>query len=160
MDSRPIADYALLSDCHSAALVSTIGSIDWLCLPDFDAQSVFGRLLDPEAGHWSIAIRGPFAATRCYLKESMVLETTFVSESGTAVLMDAMALGDKEREHDIGRNAPHCILRSVECSSGQVQIDLAFTPRPEYGILRPLLETVDGGVQSRGGASSFFLVPN
>jgi alpha,alpha-trehalase len=84
-DSRPIADYALISDCRSAALVSTIGSIDWLCLPDFDAQSVFGRLLEPDAGHWSIAIRGRFAGGRRYLNESMVLETTFVTESGSGV---------------------------------------------------------------------------
>jgi alpha,alpha-trehalase len=157
VDSRPIADYALISDCRTAALVSTIGSIDWLCLPDFDAQSVFGRLLDPNAGHWSISVRGPVTTSRRYLRESMVLETTFVTEAGAAVLTDTMALGEQEREHDLGRNAPHCVLRSIECSSGQVQIDFEYVPRPEYGVIHPLLAAAEGGVQSRGGASSFFL---
>src|SRR5262249_48365001 len=52
--SLPIADYGLVSDCHSAALVSRMGSVDWLCFPRFDAPSIFGRLLDDNAGHWSI----------------------------------------------------------------------------------------------------------
>ena len=64
MESRPIADYALLSDCRSAALISSAGSIDWLCLPDFDSQSVFGRLLDADAGHWSITVPGTVKASR------------------------------------------------------------------------------------------------
>ena len=54
MSDRPIADYALISDCQSAALVSSEGSVDWLCFPRFDRPSVFARLLDEEAGHWSI----------------------------------------------------------------------------------------------------------
>jgi GH15 family glucan-1,4-alpha-glucosidase len=157
VESKPIADYALISDCRSAALVSTFGSIDWLCLPDFDSQSVFGRLLDPSAGHWSITTQGPVATSRRYLRESMVLETTFVTDTGSAVLTDAMALGEQEREHNLGRAAPHCILRSIECNSGEVQIEFEYVPRPEYGVIHPLLTTADGGVQSRGGASLFFL---
>jgi alpha,alpha-trehalase len=56
MSGHPIAEYALLSDCHSAALVHRAGSIDWLCFPRYDAPSVFGRLLDQGAGHWSIQV--------------------------------------------------------------------------------------------------------
>ncbi len=62
--SRPIAGYALLSDCHSAALVDRHGSVDWLCLPRFDAPSVLGRLLDDGAGHWRIRPAAAFSAER------------------------------------------------------------------------------------------------
>ena len=53
-DFNPIADYALLADCSSAALVDRAGSIDWLCMPRYDSPALFTRILDPEAGHWSI----------------------------------------------------------------------------------------------------------
>lgn len=62
----PIADYALLSDCHRAALVSRAGSVDWLCAPRFDSPAVFGRLLDAAAGHWSITVRGESEVSRSY----------------------------------------------------------------------------------------------
>jgi alpha,alpha-trehalase len=65
-DFRPIADYGLLADCNSAALVDRYGSIDWLCLPRYDSASIFARILDPAAGHWSIRPRGPFSTERRY----------------------------------------------------------------------------------------------
>jgi alpha,alpha-trehalase len=157
LENLPIADYALLSDCHSAALVSSHGSIDWLCFPAFDSESIFGRLLDTNAGHWSITVPNAIRVTRRYLEDSLILETTFESETGIAVLNDAMALGSKERGHELGRGAPHCLLRTVSCTRGAVQIDVEYVPRPEYGLVLPLLKLVDGGVESRGGASLLFL---
>src|SRR5919198_3389973 len=85
--SLPIADYAMLSDCSSAALVGTDGSIDWLCLPRFDSPAIFARLLDPDAGHWSITPAGPFTARRRYLPGSLVLETTFTTANGSVRLV-------------------------------------------------------------------------
>ena len=82
MSTTPIADYALLSDRHSAALVSRDGSIDWLCFPRFDSPSIFGRLLGDEAGHWSIRATGATQVTRRYLDRTMVLETTFRTPTG------------------------------------------------------------------------------
>src|SRR6516165_6300115 len=76
MSTTPIADYAVLSDRHSAALVSRDGSIDWLCWPRFDSPSIFGRLLGDEAGHWSMRAPGATEVTRRYLDRTMVLETT------------------------------------------------------------------------------------
>src|SRR5215470_19323020 len=87
--SQPIADYGLLADCNSAALVALDGSIDWLCLPRFDSPSVFGRILDSEAGHWSIRPAGTFTSRRRYLPGSLVVETTFTTDTGVVTLTDA-----------------------------------------------------------------------
>lgn len=100
--SRPIADYALLGDCHSAALVSTDGSVDWWCAPRFDSRSVFARLLDPEAGHFTVR---PFATSevkRECVTDTMVLRTTFHTRSGTLCVTDCLALEAGARGHDIG----------------------------------------------------------
>jgi hypothetical protein len=67
MDGLPIGDYALLSDCRSAALVSRAGSVDWLCFPRFDAPARVARLLDPAGGHFAITPAGGFEASRAYL---------------------------------------------------------------------------------------------
>ncbi len=77
MSNRPIADYALISDCQSAALVSSEGSVDWLCWPRFDRPSVFARLLDQDAGHWSIHPAGVLEAKRSYVERTMAIQTTF-----------------------------------------------------------------------------------
>src|SRR3954471_777040 len=80
----PIADYALLSDCHSAALAGRDGSIDWLCLPRFDSPALFARILDPNAGHWQIAPRdGGYGADRRYLPGTLVAETTSRTPTGS-----------------------------------------------------------------------------
>jgi GH15 family glucan-1,4-alpha-glucosidase len=152
MTSTPIADYALVSDCHSAGLVSRAGSLDWLCLPRFDRPSVFGRLLDDAAGHWSISSVGESRSTRRYLDHTMVLETTFRAASGVATLTDAMALDPDERGHDLGAGAPGVFLRIVDCTEGEVEFDMEYAPRPEYGLIHPLLVVTDGGVMCRGGA--------
>ena len=73
MSSLPIGEYGLLSDCRSAALVSREGSVDWLCFPRFDAPAVFARLLDQDAGHFSIRPAGEFQASRAYLDQTMAL---------------------------------------------------------------------------------------
>ena len=99
MSTTPIADYALLSDRHSAALVSRDGSIDWLCFPRFDSPSIFGRLLGDEAGHWSIRATSATQVTRRYLDRTMVLETTFRTPTGTVAITDALAMGDGNRGH-------------------------------------------------------------
>src|SRR6516165_10183025 len=86
---QPIAEYGLLADCNSAALVARDGSIDWFCLPRYDSGSVFGRILDPDAGHWSIRPVGSFTSGRRYLPGTLVIETTFAAETGTVTLTDA-----------------------------------------------------------------------
>ncbi len=150
----PISDYALLSDCRSAALVSLGGSIDWLCFPRFDGPSVFGRILDDAAGHWSIRpVDGtPFETTRRYVDDTLLLETTFTTAGGSVMLTDGLAVGRNERGHDLGAGAVGTVLRRVVGVAGSVDLDLAYAPRPEYGLVSPVLQLVDGGVTARGGA--------
>ncbi len=157
MSTLPIADYALLSDCRSAVLVSRAGSVDWLCFPRFDGPAVFARLLDEQAGHWSICAAAPFRVSRRYLEKTLVLETIFQTPTGSAVLVDALALGRNERGHELGISSPGILLRSVSCVSGMVEMELAYAPRFEYGLISPLLRPVRGGIIARGGADVLVL---
>jgi GH15 family glucan-1,4-alpha-glucosidase len=152
-----IAEYALLSDCRSAALVSRDGSVDWLCFPRFDGPSVFARLLDDDAGHFSIRPSGEFTVTRRYVDQTMALETAFRTPTGAATLVDAMALGQDERGHHLGAGSPGALLRRLRCTDGQVEVEVTYAPRPEYGLIHPLLAGVDGAVVSRGGADALAL---
>ncbi len=152
MSSTPIADHALLSDCRSAALVSRDGSVEWLCFPRFDSPSVFARLLDDQAGHWSIRPVGEYQVTRRYLDQTMVLETTFATADGSVTLVDALALGADDRGHSLGRGAPSLLLRHVQGVTGRVELAMEYVPRTEYGLIWPLLHQVDGGIAGRGGA--------
>ncbi|MHB1063035.1 MAG: glycoside hydrolase family 15 protein [Georgenia sp.] len=151
MSDLPIADYALLSDCNSAALVSSDGSVDWLAFPRFDAPSVLGRLLGDTAGHLRLGAVERADITRRYLDGGLVLETTIRTVGGVVVVTDALALGEGERDHAIGRRAPHALLRRAVCESGQVELEVSFAPRPEYGFTVPLLRHTDRGVEVRGG---------
>jgi alpha,alpha-trehalase len=157
MSTTPIADYALLSDRHSAALVSRDGSIDWLCFPRFDSPSIFGRLLGDEAGHWSIRATAATRVTRRYLDRTMVLETTFHTPTGTVVVNDALAMGDGNRGHELGQGAPHLLLRQATCTEGDVELSLEYVPRLEYGLGHPRLDAVEGGVTTLGGANALVL---
>ena len=150
---RPVADYGLLADCNCAALVDREGSVDWLCLPRYDSASVFARILDPAAGHWSIRPAGEFSAERRYLPGTLVIETTFSTERGSVRLTDALAFPEGQRGHDLGLDTPHELLRSVEGVSGSVDLELELAPRPEYGLYRPLIRLLDDGARSFGGTS-------
>jgi GH15 family glucan-1,4-alpha-glucosidase len=149
--SRPIASYGLLSDCNTAALAGSDGSIDWLCLPRFDGPAVFGRILDPDAGHWSIRPAGEYRVERRYLPGSLVLETTFTTRTGSVRLLDALAFAEGQRGHDLGIDAPHELLRAVEGVNGTVDLVMELAPRPEYGLVRPLFRQTEDGGRTFGG---------
>jgi alpha,alpha-trehalase len=82
----------------------------------------------------------------------MVLEMTFRTSTGTAVLVDAMAIGRGDRGHQLGAGSPGALLRRLDCTEGQVALEVTYAPRPEYGLIHPLLVQTGGGVVSRGGA--------
>lgn len=157
MTSRPIADYALVSDCQTAALVGRDGSVDWLCFPHFDSRSVFARLLDAAAGHWSIRPLVDATVHREYAGTTMVLRTEFRTGTGTLVISDALAVGLNERGGELGRQVPHALLRVVECTEGEVEAAVEFAPRPEYGLVQPVLAPVEGGLVCRGAMESLVL---
>jgi alpha,alpha-trehalase len=148
--SQPVANYGLLADCNSAALVDRDGSIDWLCLPRYDSDAVFARILGSDAGHWSIRPRGSYTSERRYVPGTLVVETTFTTDSGSVRLRDAMAFAEGQRGHELGHDAPHEVLRSVEGVSGTVELDLELAPRPEYGLVKPLVRLENGGARTFG----------
>src|SRR5262245_33916325 len=111
-----IGAYALIGDCHSAALVGSDGSIDWACFPRFDSPAVFCAILDAErGGSWSVREPRATEASRAYLPDTNVLVTTFTSPGGVLEVTDCMPL-----ERVNGRLAPHsAIMRRLRCASGQ-----------------------------------------
>ena len=140
----PIADYAFLSDCHTGALVAPDGAIDWLCVPRFDAQSVFGTLLDRQAGSFRL---GPFGinvpSARIYEPGTNMLLTTWKTPSGWAIVRDALTLGPRRGEDLItphtrppaDQDADHVLVRVAMCLEGEVEMELTCEPVFDYGRL-------------------------
>ncbi len=130
----PIDDYALIGDCHTAALVSHQGSIDWCCLPRFDGGSAFGRLLDAEHGGYCQVRptgRTQWRSSRAYVEDTLVLETRFQGSTGEARLLD-LFLVDAEAEPWERR-----LLRVIEVDRGTVGFELQVVTRFDYGAVAP-----------------------
>ncbi len=150
----PIADYGFLSDCHTGALVAHDGGVDWLCVPRFDSPSVFGSLLDRQAGAFRFA---PFGihhpAARAYEPGTNVLVTTWKVPSGWVVVRDALTLGPWDKEDAItphtrppaDDDAEHMLVRTVECVEGHVEVELVCEPVFDYGRAPAEWTLVDGG---------------
>jgi GH15 family glucan-1,4-alpha-glucosidase len=149
--SQPIGAYGLLADCNTAALADRRGSIDWLCLPRYDSPALFARILDPDAGHWSIRPVGRFTTTRRYLPGTLVLETTFETDDGVMRLTDALVFADGQRGHALGRDSPRELLRLVEGVRGRVAVAMELVPRSEFGLVRPLFRATEYGGRTFGG---------
>ena len=151
----PIADYALIGDCHTAALLSRQGSIDWCSLPRFDGGSYFGRLLDWERGGFcQIAPTGRNIRTsRRYVEGTMVLETTVRAGGGEARLLDCFTMRPG------GRDRPHRqILRVVEGVRGRVDLAVRISPRFDYGEVRPWIRRHGLRVHSATGGNDGLLI--
>ena len=151
----PIGDYGLIGDSHSAALISREGSIDWCCLPRFDSGSAFGRLLDwDHGGYAQVAPRGSgWEATRDYLEDTLVLETTFKARGGEARLLDsflATAAPDRSRGPSV--------LRVIEGQRGTVELEIRVAPRFDYGQVTPWVQKHGKRVHSAIGGNDALLV--
>jgi GH15 family glucan-1,4-alpha-glucosidase len=151
-----IGDYALLSDCETTALVAPSGNIEWLCLPRMDSPSVFGSLLDRDAGGFRL---GPADLTvpdaRRYLPGTMILETSWGTKTGWVVVRDVLLIGPWDEEREIAdavySRAPtdyaaeHVLLRTVRCLNGEVQMHLDCDPLLDYGRRPVRWEYTDRG---------------
>ncbi len=150
----PIEDYAYLSDCRSGALVSSAGSVDWLCFPRFDSPACFARLVGgDDSGHWSLgpAANGDRVRTnRWYLEDSLVLCTEHNTESGTVRVFDALTVSDDDAE-------PHRLVRIVEGRSGEVPMRSELRIRFDYGSIVPWVRRIDGGILAVGGPDAMTL---
>jgi alpha,alpha-trehalase len=137
----PIGSYGFLSDCHTAALVSYDGAVEWLCLPRFDSPSVFAALLDRDAGHFTLRPRGVTVPIgRRYKPGTLVIETTWVTDTGWAVIHDALTIAEwatvdgGDSRPDTAHESDLSLLRTVTCIDGEVELEMECAPRFAYGV--------------------------
>ena len=145
----PIEDYALIGDCHTAALVARNGSIDWLCFPRFDGGACFAALLgNEEHGHWMIAPAGDVRRVhRRYRDGTLVLETDYETADGEVTLIDCMP--PRSRAPDL--------VRVVVGRRGQVRMRMQLIIRFDYGSIIPWVSRIDKGIRAVAGPDTLIL---
>jgi alpha,alpha-trehalase len=138
----PIAEYAFLSNCHTGALIAPDGAVDWLCAPRFDSPSMFGSLVDRQAGSFRV---GPYGinhpTARGYVPGTNVLETTWKTPTAWLVVRDALTMGPRDHKDEVtphtrppaDDDGDHMLIRLVECIDGQVEVELVCEPVFDYG---------------------------
>src|SRR5262245_49322849 len=148
--ARPcIDDYAVIGDTHTVALIHRSGSMDWLCLPRFDAGACFAALLGtPDHGRWLIAPAIDVTETRRrYVGDTAILETEFHTASGVVRVTDVMPIRDRLPD----------VLRIVEGVRGEVPMNVEFVVRFDYGSIVPWVRTIDGVLHAVGGPDALAL---
>lgn len=151
----PIADYALLSDCHCTALVGRSGSIDWCCMPRMDSESCFGRLLDwRKGGHFRIAPQaGDCRVTRDYRDATLILDTEFASDNAAVRVTDCFVMSDQPQLY--GR---YCLLRVVEGLRGRMPLAIDIQPRFDCGEIIPHVTDVGDGLYTAFGSNKGLVI--
>jgi GH15 family glucan-1,4-alpha-glucosidase len=144
MGYLPIEDHGIIGDLHTAALVGTDGTIDWLCLPRFDAPSVFASILDDERGGYFSLRPVEYANThQLYLPDTNVLLTRFLSPQGVAEVLDFMPIEE-------GRETRHDLVRDVRVIRGKITIEVDCRPAFDYARGEHTAEFIKGGAIFRG----------
>ncbi len=138
-----IADYGFLSDCEVTALVAPSGQVEWMCVPRMDSPSLFGAILDRDAGMFALApAEARVPAGQRYIPGTNILETTWGTKTGWLIVRDVLLVGpwrhDRERSHTHRRSptdydAEHVLLRTMRCVNGQVQVQMECDPIYDYG---------------------------
>ena len=151
----PMGDYGFLSDCETTALVAPSGNIEWLCLPRMDSPSVFGSILDRDAGRFRVYPTGvEVPSARRYIPGTMALETSWWTPGGWLVVTDVLLVGPWHHEDDRSAthhraptdyDADHVLLRTIKCVTGQVQVRMDCEPVFDYGRRPAQWEYSDGG---------------
>ncbi|HWH95260.1 MAG TPA: glycoside hydrolase family 15 protein [Baekduia sp.] len=151
----PIAEYAFLSDCETTALVAPSGAIEWLCLPRMDGPSVFGAVLDRDAGSFRLSPADQTVpAGRRYVPGTMILETTWGTRTGWVIIRDLLLIGPWHHEEDRSQthrrsptdfDADHVLLRTLRCVNGAVEINMECSPVFDYGAVHPTWEYTTSG---------------
>jgi len=159
----PIADYAFISNCHTGALIAPDGAVDWLCVPRFDSPSVFGTLLDRQAGNFRL---GPFGinvpSARIYEPGTNILSTTWRTPAGWIVVRDALTMGPSRGDDEVtphtrppvDDDGEHVLVRTVLCVSGNVEIELICEPVFDYGRTPAEWSLVDRHTADATGAGT------
>jgi len=148
MSYLPIEDHGIIGDLHTAALVGTDGTIDWLCLPAFDSPSVFASILDDErGGHFTLRPAEYTRSQQLYLPDTNVLLTRFATPEGVAEVTDFMPIEDD-------REARHDLIRDIRVIRGRIPIDIDCRPAFDYARQQHTIEFVKSGVVFRGQAGS------
>ncbi|MDQ6650530.1 MAG: glycoside hydrolase family 15 protein [Actinomycetota bacterium] len=139
----PIASYGFLSDCEVTALVAPSGNVEWMCLPRMDSPSIFGAILDRDAGGFRLAPADTMVpAARRYLPGTMVLETSWGTPTGWIIVRDVLLIGPWHHDKELSKthrraptdyDADHVLLRTVRCVNGEVQVVLDCEPMFDYG---------------------------
>lgn len=155
MAYKGIGEYGLIGNSYTAALVSNDGSIDWCCLPRFDSPSTFAAILDDEkGGKFHIKPRTSFESQQSYLPDTNILQTTFRTDTGTVTVIDFMPCYRTSRHKLTKFDEIH---RLVDCTVGQVPLEVVFEPRLDYARDNALIETYKNGVTARGRSDKLAL---
>jgi GH15 family glucan-1,4-alpha-glucosidase len=154
----PIGDYAVIGDCRGAALVARDGAIDWLAWPRFDSPSIFAALLDAErGGTFRVRPTAPYRVSRRYLPATNVLETGFVTAAGACVLRDLMPVASDDDARRMYM-PEHELLREIEGVEGEVELEIFYDPRPDYGRTRVRLHDRGAlGLWCEAGGGALYL---
>jgi len=151
----PIAEYAFLSDCETTALVAPSGAVEWMCLPRMDSPSVFGAILDRDAGYWKLSPSDTTVPTgRRYVPGTNMVETTWGTRTGWVIVRDVLLVGPWHHDRDRSKthrraptdyDAEHVLLRTLRCVNGSVEMVMDCDPKCDYGRKRVTWEYGDDG---------------